>query len=110
MGPQRGVGGCPQVSILGVFLFNVTVDDLEEGCQDVSRSLTGVQEPSGSAKSDREDESPQKDEPVMMPVTSTPSRHSQDAAAPFEDSPVCPGFLRRSRKQRRPRRLDIPLR
>ena len=33
--PREMHGGCPQGSILGVFLFNATVDDLEEGCEDI---------------------------------------------------------------------------
>ena len=34
--PKPITGGCPQGSILGVFLFNVTVDDLEDGSPYVS--------------------------------------------------------------------------
>ena len=39
--PREVHGGCPQGSILGVFLFNVTTDDLEDG---FLRSEEGVAE------------------------------------------------------------------
>ena len=41
--PRSITGGCPQGSILGVFLFNVTVDDLEDGSAFVSNP--GAPEP-----------------------------------------------------------------
>lgn len=34
--PRPVCGGCPQGSILSVYLFNTTTDDLEDGCQDVA--------------------------------------------------------------------------
>ena len=33
--PREIWGGCPQGSILGVYLFNATIDDLEEDCSDL---------------------------------------------------------------------------
>ena len=36
--PRQVNGGCPQGSILEVFLFNATIDDLEKGCADLSEA------------------------------------------------------------------------
>ena len=40
--PRRVSGGCPQGSILGVFLFNVTTEDLEEEFEAFERDRLGM--------------------------------------------------------------------
>lgn len=40
--PRAVSGGCPQGSILGVFLFNVTTEDLEEDFEEYERNRLGL--------------------------------------------------------------------
>ena len=41
-GPKSVTDSCPQGSILGVFLFNATIDDLEGGCEDLVQTRNGT--------------------------------------------------------------------
>ena len=73
-------GGCPQGSILGVFLFNVTTDDLEDGCVDFEQSLlagVAVLESESLREDSLPEDPPSPDESLEGPLvwaSSTPGR------------------------------------
>ena len=88
-------GGCPQGSILGVFLFNVTTEDLEEEFEDFEKRRvpdTGDLPPAplpvapGAARA-----STSAGEPPTRPVTSSPVRRSSPS---FPLSPIGGGAFR----------------
>ena len=104
--PKAVCGGCPQGSILDVFLFSATIDNIESGCVDLEDSeVTG--EADGGAAADDDEES--EDEAILenesvreAPAMSTPIRRPAALHASPGESPVT--YLRKSRK---PRRLEI---
>ena len=78
--PKEVNGGCPQGSILGVFLFNATIDDLEEDCPDLPDTRMSI----------RRQEKPA--------VLSTPRRGHVELPSPQESPIVKP--------KKKGRRLD----
>ena len=95
-------GGCPQGSILGVFLFNVTTDDLEDDFIAFEHSRLGLNPGMGgrgeaaenvsAAELDVDDDQP---EPEMQPaaaVASSPVRASVEPRFPL--SPLGGGVFR----------------
>ena len=90
---------------MGVFLFNVTIDDLEEGCEDLTDEANGVDCPDGlvmepESEDDWEDEPP----PPASCTNSTPLK-LDGPTLDYLDSPVLP--LGAKKKHKKTRRLDI---
>ena len=81
--PKPVSGGCPQGSMLGVFLFNATIDDLEEDCQELADTRMSIR---------------RKNVPQPSTLVST-GRNQLDPGTP-EASPIV------RRPKRKGRRLD----
>ena len=101
--PREVTGGCPQGSILGVLLFNVTTDDLEDDFLDKDHARLGLDPltPTDRHVIDRVDRAPELVEPVSPssnhhPATSTPSTKPPSSLNDIEVSPVIPFNTTRS--------------
>lgn len=89
--PREVWGGCSQGSILGVYLFNITIDDLEDGCQDLT------QDPSETVVMDAETESEEEIQHDPQQAASTPIR--RPASMPCAESPVGVPGNRKNKKR-----------
>ena len=87
--PLGVTGGCPQGSILGVFRFNTTINDLEAGCDELVDSDPAGTGPSapGAALSEEDDQGSPPRTP-SQPLASTPSRGMVGDDFRLNDSPA----------------------
>ena len=118
--PRPVCGGCPQGSILGVFLFNSTIDDIEKGCQDLEEDGHDDEQPAEdeSTEDDEAEDTPEDEPDIEGDLThrnsSTPIRRGTGRSPDPWESPILPlhGTKRKKRSffiktRRRPRRLNI---
>ena len=91
--PREVNGGCPQGSILGVFLFNVTTEDLEEGFEKHEQERLGARQAAALPDPvvDETGEVENGDE-LSQPVTSSPIAPRRPAFPPL--SPLGRGIFR----------------
>ena len=106
--PREVCGGCPQGSILGVFLSNATIDDIEAGCEDVEQGKD--KDECGNFSTDESDLESEDDIDSGAPAMSTPSRRPPTLHSSLCVSPVVSGckwkkgYMRKLKK--RPKRLQ----
>ena len=120
--PKRVDGGCPQGSILGVFLFNSTIDNLENGCTDLEQTAhPGARdlmdggadaeeedtEESGFTMEESAEEEPEEDYLFTTPIPGRKSWTASPGASPV----LIHGRVKKwrvfLRKSRRPVRLNF---